>query len=521
MGDLKGVVRGSVALLALVFASGVAFGDTVPGARVARLTYTEGYVHVDRAENIANNTPGDPAQLNMPLVEGQTVITGDNGQAEIEFEDGSLARLTPNSSLALAHLTVDGGGNFDTQLVLANGLAYFELRAAQRFAYTVAAGADRIMPVENTTFRVSLDEAPATVAVLDGTAHVERAGSYATDVRTGESFRADAEGAGRYFLIQQIAPDSWDQWNESRDQMAADESSQNTSARDGYAGNQGYGWSDLDANGRWYDVAGQGEVWQPVGGDAAGFDPYGNGSWVWYPGAGYVWASGYAWGWTPFRCGGWSYWDTFGWGWTPNYACAGFGFGGGYGYGGYFGYPGRLNILLPPLHYTGHLPPPRHGGPHPIIAVHESSPAVHGVSSAERAIAGVRATPLHVAGSSYTSRGGSAVGSSLRRDYPVDRTTHTAILGVQPGQGTARQGFVSGGQPGYGSRYAPGTQRAMPSGARPGGYAVPGAYPRSTMQSAPRPAPSYAAPRMAAPSYSAPSAPASHVAAPSGGGGKK
>ena len=146
--------------LIAVALSATALADTAPTARAARLTFTEGYVHVDRAES----TPGDPAQLNMPLVEGQTIVTGENGQAEVEFEDGSVARVTPNSSLRLARMTVDGSGNYNTQLGLVKGLAYFELRSAPRFIYLVDAGGDLVTPAENTTVRVDLDEAPAAVA---------------------------------------------------------------------------------------------------------------------------------------------------------------------------------------------------------------------------------------------------------------------------------------------------------------------------------------------------------------------
>ncbi len=522
-----------VTLLALLTVARLeALADNAPAVRAARLTFCDGYVHVDRPENLVDNTAGDPAQLNMPLMEGQTIVTGNDGQAEVEFEDGSLARLTPNSSLILSHLAVDATGGFRTQMVLANGLAYFELRFAPRFTYTVAAGADRITPVENTTFRVNLDEAPAAIAVFDGTAHVERSGSYGTDLRAGESFRGDANAPGRYFLTQQILSDSWDQWNEARDQMAADAASQNTAVRNGYAGTQGYGWSDLDANGQWYDVPGQGQVWQPAGGDAADFDPYGNGSWVWYPSTGYVWASAYAWGWTPFRCGGWSYWDTFGWGWTPNAGCGIFGFA-GFGYGSYGGYRGRLNVVLPPLHYIGHRPPPpgRGGLLHPVVAVHTGATGIRatqtaaGPPSAPRVIAGVAARPVVRVGASYTARGGSAVGSSLRRDFPVDAASHTPVLGVQPGQGATREGFVSGAAPSGG--YVVNGRVAAPAyGARQGSGASPTTYgrpvaPQNGARAPQYSAPQYSAPRSAPPPAAAPRAPAPAPAAPSGGGVKK
>ena len=233
--------------------------------------------------------------------------------------------------------------------------------SAEKFTYSVDANGDVILPVTNTTVRVTLDEPPAVISVLDGTIHVEHSdgpdgAGYQSDVRSGETLTRDREDGSRYFLTQEIAPDSWDQWNESRDQAAADEAANQTAARDDYAGTQGYGWSDLDANGTWYNVPGQGMVWQPNVAADASFDPYGYGSWVYYPGTGYVWASGYGWGWTPYRCGNWSYWNGFGWGWLPGSGCGmgGWGFGGG----GYV-----INVIRPPQTYRFPLRPDRGAGP--------------------------------------------------------------------------------------------------------------------------------------------------------------
>ncbi|MEO6911521.1 MAG: FecR family protein, partial [Edaphobacter sp.] len=301
--------------------------------RSARLSYLQGNVTVDQMDN----TGSDPAQLNMPLAQGVRVTTGDDGQAEIEFEDGSLIRLTPNSSLGLTALTADGSGNLQTSLTLGYGLAYAELRAAAKFTYSVVAGGAVVSPVTNATVRIEMDKPPAAISVLDGTVQVERSSwaggeGYRTNVNSGETLTGNAADAGRYSLTKGIAENSWDAWNDDRDKAASDEAANQTSVRDNYAGEAGYGWSDLDANGSWYNVPGEGEVWQPNVALDPSFDPYGYGSWVSYPGTGYVWASGYGWGWTPYRCGNWSYWDGFGWGWLPGSSC---GFGGwGFGRGG-------------------------------------------------------------------------------------------------------------------------------------------------------------------------------------------
>ncbi len=443
--------------------------------RAARLAYFRGDVSV---LNVDYPT-GTSAQMNMPLLEGARMETGEDGEAEVEFEDGSLIRLTPRSSVLLSRMRASSDGRYGTEMVLANGLIYAELRATSKYAYRIEAGRDFVRPVANATVRIELDQPPATVAVFDGTARVERVGAQAdagfrVDVGRGESLRGDSEAGGRYFLTQQIEHNSWDDWNEEREQGAANALAARTSARDRYAGDQGYGWSDLDANGTWFD-AGQGPVWQPYDARLTGFDPYGYGSWVWYPGPGYVWSSGYAWGWTPFRCGSWNYWPDFGWGWVPS---GGYGRGGGgfRGNGG-LGVTRRGNTIdlsnVPPG-YMRPMPPAAGGlegpnGPvhiHPIIPV-RSGPAPTRerlrVSEAGQ-IAGHTAMPLRTVEGAYTSRGGSAVGSSLRRDFPVDRITRQPMLGVL----TAPAGRKA---PGAVSRQAvPVGGAAGGNGATPGGF---------------------------------------------------
>ena len=94
--------------------------------RVARLAFVAGSLKVQRADN----TGEDGAVLNMPLHEGTGLLAGDDGRAEIEFEDGSLLRMTPGSGVSLDSLVLHGDAA-ETRVSLFNGAAYFELRAAR------------------------------------------------------------------------------------------------------------------------------------------------------------------------------------------------------------------------------------------------------------------------------------------------------------------------------------------------------------------------------------------------------
>lgn len=404
--------------------------------RTARLSFFAGSVEIGRVDNTA---AGEPVP-NMPLVEGTRIITGDYGQAEIEFEDGSVARLTPRTVLTLNQLSVSNGAA-RTELGLLAGLAYFELRQSRLATYTVDAGGTRLTPLENLTVRISLDNPPAVFAVLTGSARVERPGDFTAEVHAGESLRGIPDGAKPYYRTDLIVPETWDFWNVQRDQGAADEADQRTAAREPFAGDQGYGWSDLDNHGTWYSVPGAGPspelVWQPENADA-GFDPYGFGNWV-YINTNYVWASGYSWGWTPFHCGAWQYFGGFGWGWSPNDFCGRWGFGGNFG-GIFLGHhPGRFPPVLHPQ------PGPVH--PKPIIPVRgPDGPRPAFQRGSEARIAGRVVIPLPVTGTRFP-RSESPIGQSLRRDFPVDPGNRQPVLGLTSSQPAHRTAIFNGTLP--------------------------------------------------------------------------
>lgn len=78
-------------------------------------------------------------------------------------------------------------------------------------------------------------------------------------------------------------------------------------------------YDDLSPYGSWIDYPGYGYVWSP---SIADFQPYGtNGYWV-STTAGWSWNSGYNWGWAPFHYGRWFYETGYGWLWVPGYEWA-------------------------------------------------------------------------------------------------------------------------------------------------------------------------------------------------------
>jgi hypothetical protein len=302
--------RLAVSFLALAMAAATALAQAPDATAVVRLSYTQGQVKILQGET----TEFDQAQANMPLLAGYTLATGDDGQAEVEFTDGSVARVTPNSQLRLD--TLPGADTHDetTELTMVSGLGYFELNTANSQHFSVHFNSAVAQPVSNSIFRISLDNAP-DLSVFAGTVRASVSGAFDQTVEEGASLHFDPNDASSVRTAS-IQSDTWDQWNQDRDNQIAQQAEQQTSARETSGATNEPGWDDLDANGDWYPVEGYGNVWVPNN-TPEGWDPYGNGYWADYPGWGYTWISGYSWGWLPYHCGAWNYWDRMGWGWVP------------------------------------------------------------------------------------------------------------------------------------------------------------------------------------------------------------
>jgi hypothetical protein len=334
--------------------------ETGQPARAARLSYIDGQVRLSQAGQVL----AEQVTANTPLMEGMNLVTADNGKAEIQFEDGSLARLAPDSSLTIKVLR-GSGSSAAAELELDSGLAYFEIQGGdQAGPIKVRFGNDLASVSGFTVFRVDRDNPPGQLAVFSGNLHLE--GGLSVDLHSGENLTLNASDPSQYNLAESIEPDSWDSWNSDRDQALTAESVNQTGVAADYGETENPAWSDLDSNGNWYNVPGQGYVWSPYAASSADFDPYGSGNWVWIPGYGYTWVSGYSWGYLPFSCGNWNWFNGFGWGWAP-------GMGGCRRWWsvGFYGGPnyGNVPITYHRIPRPGLPHRPVGGGPIPVVAI--------------------------------------------------------------------------------------------------------------------------------------------------------
>jgi ferric-dicitrate binding protein FerR (iron transport regulator) len=411
-------------------------------ARAVRLSYVDGTVSLTQGGQVI----ASQAVANTPLLEGMQLATAQDGRAEVQFEDGSVARIAPNSTLTLKVLRGQGA-SADAALELNRGLGYFELEGTDQIGQIrVLFGTSAATASGFTVMRVKMDAPPGELAVFSGNAHLGGSDGLALDLHGGESVALDADTPGNYNLADTIAPDSWDTWNSDRDQALNAESASQTGAQAELGGgdNSNPAWNDLDANGNWYDVPGQGYVWSPYDAANAGFDPYGVGNWMWMPGFGYTWVSGYSWGYLPFSCGAWNFYGGFGWGWAP-------GFGGCTPWWGIGFYPGAVIGIAP----IGYRPPHRPIVPHPI---HPGGPGFPGGRHLPMPMVPVNRRPL-VLNAGLPARD---------RNTPVD-IAGRAVVSLRPLPGRempAHPGYARGA--GFASQGFMGTPERGTEAARPG-----------------------------------------------------
>jgi len=406
--------------------------------QAARLSSVEGQVKL-AAQGQALT---DAAVANAPLFEGTQISTGDDGRAEIQFDDGSVVRLTPNSTLTLTALHAEG--NNGGELLLESGLAYFELQdGKQNGSLRVLFGEAVATASGSIVLRVNFDTPPGELAVFSGNVHLERGRALTADLQGGESITLNGADPSRYSLTENIEPDSWDVWNADRDQVLNKNEQAKTKVSAGFANGSNPAWSELDTSGVWYNTPDDGYVWSPYDASNAGWEPYASGYWMWTPRFGNVWVSGYSWGYMPFQCGLWNYYDSFGWGWAPG-ACSPWWFVSTVYIGPNIG---RAPIGYRPVRLP--QPPPRLGGrprplDHAMVAVNRTVSTTGGTLPARQ-----RNTPVTLGGQSLMP---------VRPLSPRPQYDHTATSGGSGGRNaysgsTSRFGYA--GAPVSGAANAP------------------------------------------------------------------
>jgi hypothetical protein len=429
--------------------------------RIVRLSYVEGDVQIDRRDGRGF----ERAFLNMPVISGTRLGTGDNALAEVEFEEGSTIRLAPATRIEFSELSRRDSGRPSSSIELQDGRAYFDLKRKHEEEFSIEVGRRQVRLPKSARFRLTLQGTEAKLAVFKGELKVtaNTSGGW-LEVRKNETLTLDLEDASRYFLAKEISPDRYDDWDSERDAY-----------RDRYASNTGNlpygcGVSDLSYYGNFFYMPPYGYVWRPALVSSA-WNPFADGAWVWYPGFGYTWVSGYPWGWVPYHYGSWFFISGYGWCWNP-----------GGRWGNWTNIP---NVVDPPPGFNPPRPPAGGGGSGVVMVGRGPSPGMGGGRrpvldnpDANRTPTGVSERgvgPSNTSGSSDAASGrgpsaaaprGNPSGSGASR---VPATPNT----IRTDGGSKRFGGAESGAPRATPRSAP--PRSAPSPAASGAGSRPSA----------------------------------------------
>jgi hypothetical protein len=271
--------------------------------RYARLGEFEGRVEIQL-------TAADdwiPAERNLPLIESTWVRTGPGSRVEIEFDEGSVWRLGPNSQGEIADYTRLSTGQRITLLALDRGLAYLTGHAEGRDSLILTVPGAQVGFSRAAKARVEVEETWSRISLLEGAARFSSPAAE-MDLRQGQSTRVEPANPARFYLDREVVAMETDKWSEARDKAMAQAVS---------AGHviERYGVLELDAAGGWIQTEDLGPVWKPKVDET--WAPFRSGRWRWYDGLGYTWVSDEPWGWLPYHYGRWMRRENFGWIWAP------------------------------------------------------------------------------------------------------------------------------------------------------------------------------------------------------------
>ena len=330
-----------------------------PPGRVGRLTALLGTVSFEPA----SDTEWGAAEPNRPVTTGDRLWSDTAGRAEIEMGTAAV-RVWHETELDVTRLDDNSlqlripQGAVTVQLSTLTSGETAEIDAPNAAVTLNATGEYRV--------EVSPDGATTTVTVRSGSAEVTSAGSsFALVAHQVATVQGDS--APTYNVAEEGQPDDFDQWVNSRDEVA-------DGAPRRYVPADMPGVEDLDNNGSWDNDADYGPVWYPTTVEA-GWAPYHTGHWAWIGPWGWTWVDDASWGWAPFHYGRWAYVHDR-WGWCPGRviapavyapglvvfaggagwgASAAFGPGGGVGW-----FPlGPEEVYRPAYHVSDAVRPPR------------------------------------------------------------------------------------------------------------------------------------------------------------------
>lgn len=281
-------------------------------ARVVRVSLLGGEVNLKRN----GNQDWEPARMNYPLVEGDTIATSKDSNLEIQIDARNFVRLAANSVLRIITLRDEGiaisvvEGTAMVRLAKfdrsKNG--YFEIDAPKTTMAAEKDGLYRIDVPRDGRVRLTVRDGGSARIYSDTSGFTLRDGRSAELVVTGEN-------AGDWEFVAAAPSDAIDALVSDRERELARRLKYDVK----YFDESVWGGEDLEAYGDWTQTDEFGWIWRPHTSVISSYNdwaPYRYGSWTWCPPYGWTWIGDEPWGWAPYHYGRWVYVNNY-WAWAP------------------------------------------------------------------------------------------------------------------------------------------------------------------------------------------------------------
>jgi hypothetical protein len=293
-----------VLFASLIVLASSAYAEDDGYMRLARLSYLEGHVSYQHSSDV----DWSEASINFPLEPGDRIYTGQEGRAEIQFDDGSVCRLDENTDFEILSLKEDL-----IQVRMLIGLATLTVAGSMDFEIDTPAAA--FSTLRKGVYRFDVIENGDSDAIVRKGELEAANNEFSQHIQSGELLHVRGGGDADPVLSQYNRRDLWDEWNDRRNaDMRADES------RSFLPNNVYIGAVEMDRNGRWVDLDAYGTAWIPT--VDVSWSPYSDGRWCYRPFYGWTWISYETWGWLPYHYGRWLRSAIYGWCWIPGPAFA-------------------------------------------------------------------------------------------------------------------------------------------------------------------------------------------------------
>lgn len=294
--------------------SAIVVDDYVPDVtqRVARISSIDGDVQIRRKDSDV----WEVAELNLPVVEGDEIVTDTQARVEIQFDAYNYLRLFGRSYIRVANLTDSG-----VAISLSEGslnARIFEFDPEKEY-FEIDAPRSTMAVLEKGDYRIDAAADDVTIAVRSGEARVYLPDS-AFLLKDGRlaTVRIDGDNAALSSITSAGSlVDNFDVWTFELDKAIA-ERLENSNYNE-YYDTDIYGAELLNEYGDWTNTDDYGYVWMPrysATSRYSNWTPYRYGSWRWVPPYGWTWVNYEPWGWATYHYGRWVYWNGR-WGWSP------------------------------------------------------------------------------------------------------------------------------------------------------------------------------------------------------------